>query len=80
LWAGAFTDNAGKVSAKPGAAGAEIQLVVLAVQAWINPGAVRRLSAQEPIRFVPPRKVWEQVFDWGVLLFDFGIRLHNTRV
>jgi len=37
--AGAFTDNAGKVSAKPGTAGAaEVQLVVLAVQARIDPG------------------------------------------
>ena len=60
-WAGAFADNAGKVSAKPGAAGAEVQLVVLAVQAWIDPGAVRRRSAQEPVDLAPPVPVVEPV-------------------
>ena len=60
-WAGAFAYNAGHISSKPGIAGAKVQLVVLAVQAWIDPGAVRILSAQEPVDLAPPVPVVEPV-------------------
>ena len=60
LWARTLSNNTGAAS-KPIPAGGEVQPVVLAVEAPVDPAAVRGVPAQEPISLSPAVPVIEAV-------------------